>query len=47
MGVDIKTPVLKIEFIIQNNDTKNNFYKKLNRVIYAKWSRISNFECEL
>ena len=36
IGVDIKTPVLKNEFIIQNNDTKNNFYKKLHRVIYAR-----------
>ena len=36
IGVDIKTPVLKNEFIIQNNDTKNNFYKKLRRVIYAR-----------
>ena len=36
IGVDIKTPILKNEFIIQNNDTKNNFYKKLRRVIYAR-----------
>jgi adenylylsulfate kinase-like enzyme len=36
IGIDIKTPELKNEFIIKNNDTKISFYKKLKKIIYGR-----------
>ena len=36
IGVDIKNPKVKNEFKIENNTSIENFYKKLQRVIYER-----------
>ena len=36
IGIDIKNPKLKKESIIDNNSTKQNFYKKLEKIIYER-----------
>ena len=36
IGIDIKNPKLKKESIIDNNSTKQNLYKKLEKIIYER-----------